>query len=309
VARPVATEGNVRANSTLHAVAAGRGRPDAGGGAAGGRLHHLDRLGRFDGGHARDGGPSAATTPALAAAVPDGTGLADRVGGYAFVPSADTVAAGAPGVFTFRITGPDGHTVTSYQPYESKLVLCYVLRSDLTGFRSVDAAMRQDGVWSGPLPALPAGSYRAFVTFAAPDAGHGTPLVYELSRPFTVPGAAAGPVPPSPASTATVDGYTVTLAGSPARGRPAPLTVTVAKAGRPVESFDRYLDGYAQLTAFHAGDLARARIGSVGRIGPDGALSAEATFPEGGTWRVFAQFDLAGTVHTAAFTLTVPETG
>jgi hypothetical protein len=253
--------------------------------------------------------PSAAPRAALSAAAPAGTGLAGSVGGYTFLPSAATVPAGTPGAFTFRVTGPDGRAVTSYQPYQSKLLLCYVIRSDLTGFRYVDAAMRQDGVWIGSLPALPAGSYRAFVTFAAPDAGHGTPLVYELSRPFTVPGADGGSPPPVPASTATVDGYTVTLAGNPVRGRPAPLTVTVAKGGRPVESFDRYLDGYVQLTAFHAGDLARARIQPNGGIGQDGALTAEASFPEGGTWRVFAQFDLAGALHTAAFTLTVPETG
>ena len=47
--------------------------------------------------------------------------------------------------------------------------------------------MNQDGLRSAPLPDLPAGSYRAFVTFAAPDAGHGTPLRYDLSRPFTRP--------------------------------------------------------------------------------------------------------------------------
>jgi hypothetical protein len=252
------------------------------------------------------GGPGAPTTPALAAAAPTGTGLADSVGGYTFVPSADTVPAGAPSTFTFRITGPDGHAITRYQPYESRLVVCYLIRSDLTGFRYIDVAMRQDGIWSASLPALPAGSYRAFVTFAAPDASHGTPLVYDLSRPFTVPGAASGAPLPAPTSTITVDGYTVTLAGNPVPGRSVPLTVTVAKGGRPVESLDRYLDGYAHLTAFHSGDLAFARILSIGGIGPGGALTAEATFPESGAWRVFAQFDLAGTVHTAAFTLTVP---
>jgi hypothetical protein len=174
--------------------------------------------------------------------------------------------------------------------------------------------MNQDGLWSAPLPELPAGPYRAFVTFAAPDAGHGTPLLYDLSRPFTVTGPAAPPSAPSTetsgassaGASSTVDGYTVTLAGKPERGRRVPLTVTVVRDGHPVESFNRYLDGYAHLSAFHAGDLARARVESPGAIGQGGALAAQATFPESGTWRVFAQFDQGGTVHTAAFTLTVP---
>jgi hypothetical protein len=252
------------------------------------------------------GPPVAPSTPTPAYAAPADTGLADSVGGHRFVPSADTVPAGTPSTFTFHITGPDGHAITRYQPYESKLMLGYLIRADLTGFQYVDAAMRQDGTWSAALPALPAGSYRAYVTFAAPDASHGTPLVYDLSRPFTVPGPASGTLLPAPTASTTVDGYTVTLAGNPVPGRPAPLTITVAQAGRPVESLDRYLDGYAHLTAFHTGDLARARIRSIGGIAPGGTLSAEATFPESGTWRVFVQFDLAGTVHTAAFTLMVP---
>jgi hypothetical protein len=247
------------------------------------------------------GAPTTSPSP-LAAAAPTGTGLADSEGGYRFVPSADTVPTDAPKTFAFRIIGPDGHPVTRFQPYETKLLSCYVIRSDLTGFRYVDAAMQQDGTWSASLPALPAGSYRVFVAFAAPDASHGRPLVYDLSRPFTVPGAAGGAPLPAPASTTTVDGYTVTLGGSPAPGRSVPLTVTVTQDGRPVQS----LDGYPHLTAFRAGDLAFARIQSVGGIGPGGVLTAEATFPENGTWRLFAQFNLAGTVRTAAFTLTVP---
>jgi len=128
--------------------------------------------------------------------------------------------------------------------------------------------------------------------------------VYNLSRPVTVPGR-ADPLPlPAAAGTTTVDGYTVTLAGQPSAGRTVPLTVTIAHGGQPVESFTRYLDGYVHLTAFHTGDLALARFLSIGGVGPGGALTVQATFPVKGTWRVFAQFDLAGTVHTAAFTVT-----
>jgi hypothetical protein len=249
--------------------------------------------------------PGVPTEPAFAPAEPTGTGLAASVAGYTLVPGADTVPANAPSTLDFHITGPDGRAVVRYQPYEGELLVCYVVRSDLTGFHRLAAAMRQDGTWTATVPALPAGAYRAFVSFAAPDSSQGTPLVYNLSRPFMVPGRADTVPLPAPTGTATVDGYTVTLAGQGSTGRTVPLTVTIAHGGRPVESFTRYLDGYAHLTGFHVGDLALARFLSIGAVGPAGALTAQATFPVKGTWRVFTQFDLAGAVHTAAFTITV----
>ena len=250
---------------------------------------------------------SAPITPALAAAAPTGTGLSSNLNGYSFVPGEQTVAAGTPSVYTFHITGPDGHAVTRYQPYESAFVICYVIRSDLTEYSYLQLAMREDGTWAVSLPALPAGEYRTFVTFAAPDSSQGTPLVYQLSSPFTVPGQAAASPAPTPVAKATADGYTVSLTGQPKTGVSGPLTVSVAKGGKPVESFQRFLDGYVHLTAFHAGDLAFAQILSLGGIQPgSGDLTAEALFPESGTWQVFAQFELDGSVHTAALTINVP---
>jgi len=249
---------------------------------------------------------AAPTTAALAAAAPGGTGLAGSLHGYTLVPSAHTVTAGRSSTYSFRIDGPDGRPVTRYQPYEGAFVLCYIIRSDLTGYSYLQPAMRQDGTWSVTLPALPAGAYRAFATFAAPDANQGTPLVYQLSSPFTVPGKAEASPPPVPVSSATTDGYTVTLAGDPEAGVSGPLTVVVSKDGSVVESFQRFLDSYVHLTAFHAGDLAFAQILSLGGVDAStGDMTAEALFPEAGTWQVFAQFDAAGSVHTAVLAVTV----
>lgn len=249
--------------------------------------------------------PGVPTEPAFAVAEPTGTGLAASVGGYTLVPATPALPANAPSTLDFHITGPDGRAVVRYQPYEGELLVCYVVRGDLTEFHRLTAAMRPDGTWTATVPALPAGAYRTFVSFAAPDVSQGTPLLYSLSHPFTVPGSAESVPLPAPTGTATVDGYTVTLAGQPAAGRTAPLTVTIARDGQPVQSFTRYLDGYAHLTAFHAGDLAAARFLSIGGVGPGGALTVQATFPVKGTWRVFTQFNVGATVHTAALTVTV----
>lgn len=247
------------------------------------------------------------TAPAVADAADDGTGLSPALSGYTLV-SADTVPAGAASMFSFHISGPDGHTVTRFQPYESKLTLFYLVRSDLTGYQHLESTMRQDGTWNVSMPALAPGSYRAYVTFAAPDAGEGTPLMYVLSRPFTVPGTSPNTALPAPTTRTTADGYTVAIAGPLKAAQSIPLSVRIESGGKPVQYFTRILDGYAHLTAFRVGDLAFARILSTGRSSADngaGPLTAQALFPESGTWRLFVQFELGTTMHTAAFTVNV----
>lgn len=244
-----------------------------------------------------DGMPGMAGMTTLAApaqAAPTGDGLAGAVGGYRLV-----LDAGSP--FTFRITGPDGATVTRYQPDESTLVQFDLIRSDLTGYQHLDPAMRQDGTWVVTPSTLPPGAYRAYVSFAAPNASAGTPKHYLLSQPFTVP----GPATESPAIGADVGGYSVTLSGEPVAGRTGALRVGISSGGRPVGYLQRYLDGYAHLTAFHSGDLAAARLSPAQRPTAQAELTSQAWFPEPGTWRVFVQFRTSGPVLTAGFTITV----
>ncbi|MEV4313688.1 hypothetical protein [Actinocrispum sp. NPDC049592] len=248
--------------------------------------------------HAHDAGVQA--PPEVADAQPGGTGLSGSAGGYSFA-----AAVTAPDTFTFRITGSDGRAVTRYQPYESRLVVLYVIRSDLSGFQLLEPAMREDGAWTARLPALAPGSYRAFVTFAAPDSSQGTPLRYTLSQPFTVPGRPADTPLPAAATTATADGFTVTWSGQPAAGASTPVRIGIAKDGKPVPHVERFLDGYAHLTAFRAGDLAFTRFLATGKDDA-GSLTANAMLPASGTWRLFAQFQVDGQVHTAAFTVVVP---
>ncbi len=235
-------------------------------------------------------------------AVPTGDGLAETVGGYRLVLGTDPMA----NPFTFRITGPGGQTVTRYQPDESALVQFDLIRSDLTNYQHLDPVMRQDGTWVVALPTLAPGAYRAYVNFAAPNASAGTPKLYRLSQPFTVPGSAAADSPlPAPATTTSVGGYTVTLSGQPVAGRTGTLRVGISSGGRPVSYLQRYLDGYAHLTAFHTGDLASARLSPAERPTANADLTSQAWFPASGTWRVFVEFRTSGPILTAGFTVTV----
>ena len=248
------------------------------------------------------------TGPKIAAAAVSDNGLHTAFGGYSYVTDSKVLDPAAP--FTFHITGPSGKPVTRFQPYEGQLLEFYLVRTDLGDFRRLTPSMRADGTWTVPIPSLPAGAYRTYITFAAPDSSAGTPLSYSLSQTLTIPGAATVAALPAAADSATADGYTLRLTGSPHEGSASDLGVAVTKNGKPVQQFDRLLDGYAHLTAFHSGDAAFARALSTGRSAGGaeggGALTATIQFPESGPWRLFVQFETSGVEHTAAFTVEVP---
>jgi hypothetical protein len=86
------------------------------------------------------------------------------------------------------------------------------------------------------------------------------------------------------------------------------LTATISKSGTPVTDLQPYLDTYAHLTAFHQGDLAFAHLHPQGTVGGDHGgptLTFDASMTASGNYRLFLQFQTAGAVHTAAFTLPV----
>ncbi|AUG78696.1 hypothetical protein CFP65_3923 [Kitasatospora sp. MMS16-BH015] len=239
----------------------------------------------------------------------DGDGLAAEQAGYRLDPIGGLPAAGTPGAFTFRITAPGGAPLTAFTAEQTKDLHFYAVRSDLSGFQHLHPTMAADGTWTAPLAALRPGAWRVY-TQLTPAEGPGKGTMMVLSRPLTVPGQAADTPLPAAAESTTVDGYTVTVAGKPVAGQAVPLTVTVSKDGRPVTDLQPYLDTYAHLTAFHAGDQAFAHLHpqtpvgtGTGTGGP--SLPFHAELPKAGDWRLFLQFQTAGTLHTAALTLKV----
>ncbi len=235
--------------------------------------------------------------------MPTGDGLSATASGFTFVPSARSLAADKPTAFAFQIRGGDGKPVTAFAEDQTKPMHFYLVRSDLTGFQHIHPTMAADGTWTAPLAALQPGSYRAYASFITKE----TPLV--LSGPVTVPGPAATTPLPGAATSTQVDGYTLTVNGSGGglmANMTHALTVTVAKGGSPVTDLQPYLDTYAHLTAFHEGDLAFAHLHPQGSVSGDHGgptLTFEAVLPRAGNWRLFLQFQTAGTLHTAAITL------
>ncbi|MFE7168216.1 hypothetical protein [Streptomyces sp. NPDC057616] len=234
-----------------------------------------------------------------------GNGLSATQDGYRLSAKDSTLPSGEPTAYRFAVTGPDGKAVTRFALDQTKRMHFYAIRSDLTGFQHLHPAMAADGTWTAGLASLAPGSWRVFASFT-PAAGSGKGQDFVLSRTVSVPGSAAKNPLPAPARSTQVDGYTVTVKGEPMAGMAHPLTVSVAKDGKPVTDLQPYLDTYAHLTAFHEGDAAFAHLHPTTKVtgdhgGPDLAFHAE--LPTPGNWRLFLQFRTGGTLHTAALTL------
>src|SRR6516225_1509711 len=60
--------------------------------------------------------------PGMTEPMPSGDGLSASQSGFTLVPGTTTIAANTAGTFTFRITKPDGATVTHFVPEQSQLL-------------------------------------------------------------------------------------------------------------------------------------------------------------------------------------------
>ena len=211
------------------------------------------------------------------------------------------------GEFAFRILGPSGRAVTAFDTEHDKRMHLIVVRRDLSGFRHVHPIMDADGTWRTPSPMSTPGTYRAFADFKPASA---EPLILGIDT--AIPGDATPRPLPAPADTASVDGYTVTLAGRPGAGRMGHLTFTVSYQGRPVTDLQPYLAAYGHLVALRAGDLAYLHVHPQGAPGdgrtrPGPVIAFDADVPSAGTYRLYLDFQHDGAVHTAEFTIAVDD--
>ncbi|MEU4223330.1 hypothetical protein AB0F17_03455 [Nonomuraea sp. NPDC026600] len=245
----------------------------------------------------------AAHSTEAAAVAPEDTpgGLQVSENGYTLTPLTSTIRPGEPTDFQFKVTGPGGGPVTDYQVQHDKKLHFIVVSRDLTTFQHVHPA-EAGGVWTIKLTLPEPGAYRAFADFAPTGADGLT-----LGTDVLVAGDYAPKALPPVGRTSTVDGYTVTLDGDLIPGQSSKLTLKVSKDGKPVTDLQPYLGAYGHLVALRAGDLAYLHVHPDGAPG-DGKTAAgpEITFyaevPSGGDYRLFLDFQHAGTVRTADFT-------
>lgn len=236
-------------------------------------------------------------------------GLAVSESGYTLVPKATFFQPGKQENLAFTIQGPDGKPVTQYTQTHEKDLHLIVVRRDLSGFDHVHPTRAADGTWSIPFTFAAGGTWRMFTDFQPTGLGKTLTLGADLN----VSGLYI-PVPLSePASTYSIDGYDVTLAGNPVTGKESELTFSITRGGKLVDDLQPYLGAFGHLVSLRGGDLAylhthpteEAKAGAKG--GPQ--IKFGTTFPTAGTYSLFLDFQHAGKVHTAEFTVNVSTTG
>ncbi|GAA3858656.1 hypothetical protein [Streptomyces sedi] len=258
--------------------------------------------------HGDEAAPDAHGEGAGGHATPGGLQISER--GYTLVPPEEPPAAGEPTDLAFRIEGPDGAPLTSYQVSHEKKLHLIVVRRDLTGFQHLHPELGPDGTWSVPLLLEEAGTYRMFADFLPEGEEDGLTLGADLA----VAGTHTPEPLPEPAATAAVDDYTVTLEpadGDEVRaGAETALTWHVHRDGEPVTDLEPYLGAHGHLVALRAGDLGYLHAHPRGEPG-DGTTPAgpgttfHTTVPSAGDYRLYLDFQHEGRVRTAEFTLRV----
>jgi hypothetical protein len=203
----------------------------------------------------------------------------------------------------FTVIGPDGHPVTAYDEQHERDLHLIVVRRDLTGFQHVHPRLDvTTGRWTTRVDLLP-GAWRLLADFW-PSGDE--PVV--LGADLLVP----GDFTPEPLSadqlSAQVDGYDVTLGGSVRAGGETVLTATVTQAGEPVTDLQPYLGAYGHLVSLRDGDLGYLHVHPEGDTGPGPEISFGTEFTAAGRYRLFLDFRHGGSVHTAAFTVSVDGT-
>ena len=231
-------------------------------------------------------------------------GLMTSQGGYTMVLADRELPAGAATPTDFRILGPDEQALTTYDESHDEDLHLIAVRRDMSGFQHVHPQLASDGTWSTPLTLTP-GDWRLFADFdpAGPDAA------VTLGTDLFVAGDYDPQSLPEPATTAEVDGYTVTLDGALLPGLESELTLSISRDGQVVTDLQPYLAAYGHLVALRDGDLAYLHVHpggepGDGRTDPGPDITFYASIPSAGDYRLFLDFKHDGVVRTAEFTAT-----
>ncbi|BCJ52456.1 hypothetical protein Asp14428_39310 [Actinoplanes sp. NBRC 14428] len=229
-------------------------------------------------------------------------GLAVTAGNLTLQPVTSSFTAGRAQQLKFRITAAGGAPVTTYAIVHDKPLHLIVVRRDLTGFQHLHPAMAPDGTWGIDLTLAQPGSYRAIADFTAVVGGQQTPAT--LGVDLTVAGNYTPVGLPAPVPQATTDGFGVQYAGTPQTGTTQPILMTVRGPDGKPAALEPYLGAYGHLVVLREGDVGYVHVHPEAQP-VDGAVKFWLAAPGPGRYRMFFDFQVAGKVHTAAFTTIV----
>jgi hypothetical protein len=245
------------------------------------------------------------TVTQAAIATPAGSivgGLSLSSAGLTLVPLKTTFLAGRKQRLGFRITGASGAPVTTFAVVHDKLLHLIVIRRDLTGYQHVHPTMSPDGTWSIDLTLAEPGMYRMIADFTAIVGGQ--QIAAALGSDLTVAGDYA-PVPlPAPARTVHTRGFAVAYEGTADTRSVQPILMSVASPDHRPAALQPYLGAFGHLVMIRQGDLGYVHIHPEAQL-VDGKVKFWLTAPSQGAYRMFFDFQVAGQVHSAAWTVIV----
>ncbi len=229
-------------------------------------------------------------------------GISIDADGFRIVPATLSLAADAAAPYVFHIVDADGVTVTDFDITHERRLHLIVVSRNLIDYHHLHPSQDALGVWTADVPALPAGSYRVFAD-TRPTGADGITLGTDLAVGAGVAG--LGVASPSSETSVTVDDYTIELTGTSAVGESL-LTFAVLREGQAIVP-DPYLGASGHLVALRTGDLAFLHVHPLGDATDHApGIRFAAAFPTPGSYRMFLDFSIDGTVRTAAFTVEVP---
>jgi hypothetical protein len=234
-----------------------------------------------------------------AGAMDDGDGLpglAATADDLTLVTDSDTLTAGQPATYSFRVVDDDG-VVTDFDVEQTKRMHLIVVRRDFVGFQHLHPEMAADGAWSTTMTLDQPGVYRVYADFIIDGDKH------TLGADVFVAGAFE-PVPLTPPSHTgdAGNGYTIELVGDVVAGAESELEFVVRHDGQVLDHLSDYLGAKGHLVALRDGDLAYLHVHP-----EEDRLLFETEFPTAGTYRLYLQFDHGGSVRTGELTVHAEE--
>ncbi|MFF5080318.1 hypothetical protein ACFY36_24980 [Actinoplanes sp. NPDC000266] len=229
-------------------------------------------------------------------------GLSLSSGGLTLVPKGTSFQAGKAQRLSFQITGSGGAAVTTYAIVHDKPLHLIVVRRDLSGFQHLHPTMASDGTWGIDLTLAEPGIYRMIADFTAVVGGQETATT--LGADLTVAGDYAPVALPAPTADAETGGFHVAYEGKPDTRSTQPILMTVTGADGKPARLDPYLGAFGHLVVMREGDLAYVHVHPETQL-VDGKVKFWLALPSAGAYRMFFDFQVAGAVHTAAWTARV----
>lgn len=271
---PEGTSADAGHNDQPAAVATGHGADDGADDGAGEDASH----GAGEEAGAHGGGTTDAALP----------GLAVAAGGLRLVVERPVQPRDADAALRFRLVDEHGEDVRDLDVAHEKRLHLIVVRRDVRHFQHLHPEQAADGSWTATADLSEAGTYRVF-TDVTRDGVQQT-----LGTDVHVPGAYAPRAVPAPSTEVRDDrGLTVRLRRDGAR-----VSFDVLRDGEVIDDeLQPYLGAKGHLVTLRLGDLAYLHTH------PEGdELAFETELPSAGQYRLWVQFQLDGTIHTAAFT-------